>query len=82
MVCDSINSDDGIEWHHVKHDSTDIKNHKKLIPLCGHEHHRNGIEISAHGTPVLFRERFSMRSQYALADAIYKEYKEQNTLDE
>ena len=67
---------DCIEWHHVKEFSSDKKNHKRLIPLCGIEHHRLGSELSAHGTPKKWRETFSMKKQNDFADNIYSFYKE------
>jgi len=70
FVCGKQN---GIEWHHVKRDSTDKKDHKRLIPLCGNEHHRNG-KLSPHGNPSLWRETFSMDLQNGYADSIYQDY--------
>jgi len=70
FVCGKQN---GIEWHHVKLHSTDKKNHKRLIPLCGNEHHRLG-ELSPHGNPKKWRETFSMELQNEFADEIYQEY--------
>ena len=70
FVCGQQN---GIEWHHVKRDSTDRKNHKRLIPLCGVEHHRIG-ELSPHGNPRLWRQTYSMEEQNSFADYIYKQY--------
>jgi len=71
MICGKHN---GIEWHHVKEYSTDVKNHKRLIPLCGVEHHRLGTVLSAHGTPKKFRDTFSMEFQNQFADEIYSDY--------
>ena len=73
FVCGGFN---GIEWHHIKLYSSDKKNHKRLIPLCGVEHHRTGQTLSAHGTPKKWRETFSMQVQYAAADKIYADYVE------
>jgi len=70
IVCESYD----VEMHHVKRDSTDKKNHKRLIPLCK-EHHTMSAEFSVHGTPKKFRETYPMEFQYKLADKIYKEYK-------
>jgi hypothetical protein len=70
FVCGERN---GIEWHHVKLNSSDKKNHKRLIPLCGVEHHRLG-NISPHGNPKRWREHFSMRLQENYADNIYETY--------
>jgi len=75
-ACFACGGDNGIEWHHVKRDSTDKKNHTRLIPLCGVECHRLGTVLSAHGTPKKFRETFSMEFQNEYADRIYSEYKE------
>ena len=63
----------GIEWHHVKRDSTDKKNHTRLIPLCP-MHHRLSNELSAHGTPKKFREIYSMEIQNEVAETYYNEY--------
>ena len=62
------------EWHHIKLYSTDSKNHKRLIALCGEEHHRLGQELSAHGTPKKWRETYSMEEQNEFADKIYADY--------
>jgi len=75
-VCFVCGKKNGIEWHHVKLYSSDKKNHKRLIPLCGVEHHRLGMELSAHGTPKKWRETYSMDEQNAYADEIYNKYKE------
>ena len=72
MVCGQSN---GIEWHHVKRDSTDKKDNTRLVPLCGIEHHRLGSTLSAHGTPKKFREKFSMKFQFRYAKEIYDEFK-------
>ena len=70
FVCGKRNK---IEFHHIKEHSTDRKNHKRLIPLCGAEHHRCG-ELSPHGNPKRWRETFSMELQNDFADEIYAEY--------
>jgi hypothetical protein len=70
MVCDSKN----VEFHHVKRDSTDKKNHKRLIPLC-QNHHTVSNELSAHGTPKKFREFYPMDYQNKIADKIHNRYK-------
>ena len=75
FTCFVCNQQNGIEWHHVKEHSTDKKNHKRLIPLCGVEHHREG-SLSPHGTPKLWRATYTMREQNRRADGIYQEYKE------
>jgi len=73
--CFACGKQNGIEWHHVKLNSVDKKNHKRLIPLCGVEHHRLG-ELSPHGNPRKWREKFSMKIQNDFADKIYQEYLE------
>lgn len=70
FVCGCHN---GIEWHHVKLYSSDKKNHKRLIPLCGEEHHRLG-KLSPHGSPKLWRETFSLDVQNVAAEKIYDDY--------
>lgn len=62
-----------VEWHHVKRDSTDVKDHKRLIPLC-QKHHVLSDELSAHGTPKKFRETYPMGYQHKIADKIYSGY--------
>jgi len=74
FVCFACGKQNGIEWHHVKECSTDKKNHQRLIPLCGEECHRNGQELSAHGTPKKFREVYPVKAQNAFADRIYSFY--------
>ncbi len=73
FVCGKRN---GIELHHVKDGSSDVKNDHMVIPLCGVEHHRLGTELSAHGTPKKFREVFPVQSQRNYAKILYNEYKE------
>lgn len=58
--------------HHVKRDSSDAKNHERIIPLCGFHH--DGTVLSPHGTAVLFRNKFPMEIQEAYADSLYEEY--------
>ena len=71
FVCGGFN---GIEWHHVKEVSSDAKNHKRQIALCGVEHHRLGQTLSAHGTPKKWRATYSMQEQNEAADKIYADY--------
>ena len=71
LIC---NTKAGVEGHHVKRDSLDKKNHKRIIPLCRVHHH--GTVLSPHGTPVLFRRHYEMEFQYRLADGYYAKYKE------
>jgi len=69
MVCNK-NAD---HWHHVKLNSTDKKNHFELIPLC--IDHHVGNELSPHGTPKKWRQKFSMEGQLAKAYYYYELYK-------
>lgn len=72
IVCGTI---ENIEWHHIKRDSTDRKKHTSVIPLC-EKHHKGSTEFSAHGTPKLFRETYSMEFQRELGTEIFKEFSE------
>jgi len=68
MVCNRPVQD----WHHIKLNSTDKKNHKRLIPLC--KAHHVGNTLSPHGTPVLWRETYSIPRQNKIADEVYSKY--------
>ena len=70
FVCGS----DNVQFHHIKRDSTDKKDHKRVIPLCSKHH--TGWELSPHGTPARWREVYPMQVQYDFADGIYKMYLE------
>jgi hypothetical protein len=76
FVCGKNNPSDKIEWHHVKRTSSDAKNHKRLIPLCGTAHHRAGF-ISPHANPSKWRELYSMEVQLEYAKNIYERYKKE-----
>ena len=69
----------GTEWHHTKEYSSDKKNHTSLIPLCGDKCHRNGTELSAHGTPKKFREAFPIELQREAASKFYNKYLKEKT---
>ena len=71
FVCGQYNK---IELHHVKEHSSDKKDDRVVIPLCGEEHHRNG-KLSPHGGTKLWRETFSIEDQRIYAEELYKEYK-------
>lgn len=71
FVCGEYGS---IELHHVKEYSCDKKNHKEILPLCGEKCHRLGMELSAHGTPVKFRNSFPIKLQIIFAKGIYDSY--------
>ena len=64
-----------VEFHHIKRDSTDKKDHKRLWPLC-REHHTGSAGFSAHGTPKKWREEYPMAVQNAIADKMYNNYLE------
>ena len=73
FVCGRRNFSDDLEWHHVKQTSSDKKNHFRLIPLCGHLHHRNG-DLSPHGNAKKWKATFSLQVQMEYATDIYEEY--------
>ena len=77
LTCMSCGKQNGIELHHVKRYSSDPKDDRKVIPLCGVECHRLGTVLSAHGTPVKFREEYPMEYQEAYAQKLYSLYKGQ-----
>lgn len=65
---------EGIELHHVKQYSSDPKNDSLVIPLCGETCHRNGAELSAHGTPKLFRAVYPIEDQIEFARGLYCDF--------
>lgn len=75
-----ISEADKMELHHIKAASSDNKDDRKVIPLCGVECHRVGTTLSAHGTPKLFREKFSMEKQESYARKLFEQYKEEELL--
>lgn len=76
LTCFACGRKNGIEIHHIKEASSDKKNHKEVIPLCGVNCHRLGNELSAHGTPKKFREIFPIKIQKEYAKGLYSQYKE------
>ena len=72
--CFCCGKQNGIEYHHVKENSSDRKDHTLLIPLCGVECHRLGQTLSAHGTPKKWREVFPIHKQKLAAAKIYADY--------
>ena len=70
--CFHCNGGSNIEWHHVKLNSTDKKNHTRLIPLCL-EHHK-GSTISPHGAPSHWRNTYTMKEQNEAAAEIYYKF--------
>lgn len=71
--CFVCNIQVGIQMHHVKEHSNDLRNDNEQIPLC-YNHHK-GTEFSAHETPTAFREAYPIELQLAYAKTLYKEYK-------
>jgi len=76
LCCFACGGFDRIELHHVKECSSDHKDDSKVIPLCGENCHRNGTELSAHGTPKKFRQIFPIEVQLKFAEILYHRYKE------
>lgn len=65
---------EGIELHHCKEHSSDPKDDSLVIPLCGESCHRNGQELSAHGTPKLFRAVYPIEEQKAFAAGMFHDF--------
>lgn len=57
--------------HHIKEYSSDKKNHKQILPLC--KKHHTGSELSPHGTPRKWREKFPIDFQRKEGDRIYQD---------
>ena len=64
------------EYHHVKLNSSDKKNHKRVLPLCKF-HHTDG-EPSPHKTAKKFRGLYPMEYQNKAADLLYLHYQLRN----
>jgi len=73
-VCFSCGECNGIELHHIKEASSDKKDDRLVIPLCGVKCHRLGTELSAHGTPSKFRNIYPIPLQKEYAKDLYQEY--------
>ena len=67
FICGEHNQ---IELHHIKECSSDSKDDTKVIGLCGESCHRNGTELSAHGTPKKFREKYPIEYQLKYAEKL------------
>lgn len=65
---------DRTELHHIKEASTDPKNDREVIPLCGIECHRLGNKLSVHGTATKFRRKYSIKNQRDHSKLLYLEY--------
>ena len=76
FICGQKN---GIELHHIKASSSDNKDDRLVLPLCGVSCHRLGTAMSPHGTPKLFRAAYPLEVQKEYAMAMYEEYKSDNT---
>ena len=61
------------EMHHIKRNSSDLKDDTKMLSLCP-EHHRGSI-LSPHGTPNKFREVLSIFEQLQISQVYYEQYK-------
>ena len=77
--CFACGKTNGIELHHIKEASSDKKDDRLVIPLCGVECHRLGSVLSAHGTPKKFRDTFPLDMQKEYAMALYEEYLSDNS---
>lgn len=65
----------GIEFHHIKENSSSERIDAIGMPLCW-EHHHGGV-LSPHGTPVKFREKYPMSVQLESAAKMYSKYKKE-----
>jgi len=74
IVCFACGGQDKLECHHIKSTSTDEKDDKNIIMLCGEKCHRNGLKLSAHSTPKKFRETYSIETQLEYAGKLYDKY--------
>lgn len=72
--CFVCNTFIGIQIHHIKEHSSDLRDDDKVIPLC-YEHHL-GNEFSVHGTARKFREEYPIEMQLEYAEELYNEYTE------
>lgn len=65
------------ELHHVKLHSSDKKDDRYVIPLCGEKCHKSG-ELSPHGNPRLWRKVYPIEIQREYAKKLYEQYKSEN----
>ena len=70
LVCGS----NDIELHHCKDKSIKGRDDRYVLALCPN-HHRCS-ELSPHGTPKLFKERYPISAQIQTAHQLYETYKE------
>ena len=78
IVCFSCGKQNGLEAHHVKEFSSDVKDDTKVLMLCGNECHRLGMKLSPHGTPKAWREIYPMNMQLDYANELYRRYNERD----
>jgi len=76
MPCIICHTMESIELHHIKRYSSDVKDHKKLIPLCS-DHHKYNMDISAHANKKAFEELFPIENQEIIAKGIYFQFLEE-----
>lgn len=65
-----------IEAHHIKENSTDLKDDRYLLPLCS-EHHKYSTELSPHGSPKKWRETYPIAKQRMIAEQYYNQYQKE-----
>ena len=73
LSCFACGTKNGIELHHVKKSSVYAKNHKRVIPLCGIEHHRLG-KYAVHTNKKWFFDKFPLEMQERFADSLYEDF--------
>lgn len=73
FVCGKRNK---IELHHIKNCSSDKKDDRYVIPLCGEEHHRSGT-LSPHCGAKLWRATFSIGMQREYSENLYRKYEDE-----
>lgn len=79
IPCFVCGSQQRLEAHHVKRDSSDKRDDDKVLMLCYNHHH--GLELSPHGTPNEFRDIYPIQYQLKIAKLQYKRYlKETNNV--
>ena len=74
IVCFSCGKQNGLEAHHIKLTSSDVKDDTKILMLCAEECHRNGMILSAHSTPKAWRKTYPIQMQLEYADELYRRY--------
>lgn len=77
LTCFSCGKQNKIELHHIKTSSSDQKDDRFVLPLCGEECHRNGAELSPHGTPKKWRSTYPIEVQLRYSTELYLRYKKE-----